>query len=317
MRKLTNSSRENRHASLTHANSTRSLNLARFAWISIAASVLTMALKFGAFLLTGSVSLLSDALESIVNLIAAIVALIALKIADSPADERYTFGRSKAEYFSAGIEGAMVFVAAAAIIFSAIQRIIQPAPLDNVGIGLLVSAIAALINGATGLILLRTGRTHSSPTLIADGKHLLTDVITTIGVIIGVLLVTATHWILLDPIVAILVALNIIWIGIGLIRSAMAGLLDAALPDEENEQIITVLRTFMSDTATFHGLQTRQSGRVRFVRVDVQVPGSWTVAEGHSFGEEIEAAIRHQLPETHVTVHVEPIEDPSSYEDIP
>lgn len=317
MRKLTNSSRENRHASLAHTNSTRSLNLARFAWISIAASVLTMALKFGAFLLTGSVSLLSDALESIVNLIAAIVALIALKIADRPADERYTFGRSKAEYFSAGIEGAMVFVAAAAIIFSAIQRIIQPAPIDNVGIGLLVSVIATLINGATGLILLRTGRTHSSPTLIADGKHLLTDVITTIGVIIGVLLVTATNWILLDPIVAILVALNIIWIGIGLIRSAMAGLLDAALPDEENEQIITVLRTFMSDTATFHGLQTRQSGRVRFVRVDVQVPGSWTVAEGHSFGEEIEAAIRNQLPETRVTVHVEPIEDPSSYEDIP
>lgn len=294
-----------------------SVSLTRFAWLSIAAALTTMALKYGAYLLTGSVSLLSDALESIVNLVAAIVALVALKVAGRPADSRYTFGRSKAEYFSAAIEGAMIFVAAAAIIVSAIDRLIHPALLEQVGLGLVISSIAALINGAVGIVLLRTGTRTSSPTLKADGKHLLTDVVTTAGVIIGVIIVAATGWIQLDPIVAILVALNIIVIGIGLVRSSMAGLLDAALPEEENQLIISVLRERMNPTTTFHGLQTRQSGRKRYVRVDAQVPGEWTVARGHAFGEELEDAIRAVLPDAEVTVHMEPIEDPRSYADIP
>ena len=293
------------------------VNLALFAWISIATALGTMALKFGAFLLTGSVGLLSDALESIVNLVAAIVALIALKAADRPADSRFTFGRSKAEYFSAALEGAMIFVAAAAIVWSSVERILHPRPLENVGWGLAVSIIAAVLNGVVGALIVRVGKKHSSPTLQADGKHLITDVITTVGVVIGVTLVAITDWQVLDPIVAILAAVNIFFIGIGLIRSSLAGLMDVTLPPEENAQIVKVLTTFASENVTFHGLQTRQSGRKRYVRVDAQVPGAWTVARGHEFGEEIEAAIEALLPETYVTVHVEPIEDPRSYEDIP
>ena len=293
------------------------MNLTRYAWLSIAVAVLTIALKAGAYMLTGSVGLLSDALESIVNLVAAIVALIALKIASRPADSRYTFGRSKAEYFSAAIEGAMIFVAAAAIIWAAVGRLLHPQPLENVGIGLAVSVAATALNGVTGTVLVRAGKLHSSPTLVADGKHLLTDVVTTLGVLVGVLLVAVTSWLPLDPIVAILVAINIIWIGIGLVRSALAGLLDATLPEPENQTIINVLAGFASETVSFHGLQTRQSGRKRYVRVDAQVPGAWTVARGHEFGEEIEAAIEAQLDNCFVTVHIEPIEDVRSYEDIP
>lgn len=291
--------------------------LTRFAWMSIAAALATMSLKFLAYALTDSVSFLSDALESIVNLVAAVVALIALSVADRPANSRYTFGRSKAEYFSAAIEGTMIFVAAAAIIASAIRRLITPLPLDNVGSGLAVSLAAAGINAAVGIVLLRTGKRQHSPTLTADGQHLLTDVITTAGVLIGVMLVEITGWILLDPLVAIAVAANIIVIGIKLIHTSLAGLLDATLPDEENQKIIEILRSFTRPTITFHGLQTRQSGRLRFVRVDAQVPGAWSVSHGHTFGEEIEQAIKAELPGAYVTIHIEPIEDPRSYEDIP
>lgn len=303
--------------SLAEPSAAKPVNLTCFAWLSIAAALVTMGLKYGAYLLTGSVSLLSDALESIVNLVAAIVALIALRVAGRPADSRYTFGRSKAEYFSAAIEGTMIFVAAAAIIVSAIDRLIHPAPLEQVGLGLAISTVAAAINGTVGIILLRIGIRTSSPTLKADGKHLLTDVITTAGVIIGVIIVALTGWTQLDPIVAIIVALNIIVIGIGLVHSSMAGLLDAALPEEENQRIIAVLRERISPTTTFHGLQTRQSGRKRYVQVDAQVPGEWTVARGHAFGEELEEAISAVLPDADVIVHVEPIEDPRSYADIP
>ncbi|MCI7551358.1 MAG: cation diffusion facilitator family transporter [Actinomycetaceae bacterium] len=299
------------------SQSTPQPDLSRFAWLSLSAAVLTIVLKVAAYWLTDSVSLLSDAMESVVNLVAAIVALIALKLAARPADSRYTFGRSKAEYFSAAIEGAMIFGAAALIIHSSVLRLLNPIPITNVGIGLAVSVIAAAVNGAVGIILIRAGKRNSSPTLEADGKHLLTDVITTAGVIFGVVLVALTGWDRLDPIVAILVAINIIWIGIGLIRSALSGLMDVTLPDHENQAIIDILARFTSENVTFHGLQTRQSGQLRFVRVDVQVPGAWTVAQGHAFGEEIEDAVRERLPGSFVTVHVEPIEDPQSYEDIP
>lgn len=297
---------------------THSADLSRFAWLSIAAAIVTITLKAGAYWVTGSVSLLSDAMESVVNLVAAIVALIALKLAASPANSRYTFGRSKAEYFSAAIEGAMIFGAAALIIFAAIQRLITPVEVENAGIGVLIAFIASLVNGATAIVLLRAGKKHRSPTLVADGKHLLTDIITSVGVIIGVVLVWITDWHILDPIVAILVALNIIWMGVGLMRHSVAGLLDATLPHDENQTIVEILRENMvAGTVTFHGLQTRQAGQIRHIKVDVQVPGSWTVKEGHDFSTEIESQILAKLPESNILIHVEPIDDPESYADIP
>ncbi|WP_124055066.1 cation diffusion facilitator family transporter [Arcanobacterium ihumii] len=296
---------------------TEKVNLTKFAWLSIAAAIVTIAMKVGAYLLTGSVSLLSDAMESVVNLVAAIVALYALKLAAKPADSHYTYGRSKAEYFSAAIEGSMIFGAAALILFVSVQRLFSPIPLENLGIGLIVSSFTTVINGLVGIYLLRSGQKYSSPTLVADGKHLLTDVVTTVGVILGVCLVKMTNLEILDPIVAILVGFNIIWIGTGLIRNSLAGLLDVTLPKEENKEIVAILKSFRSETISFHGLQTRQAGRLRFVRVDVQVPGVWTVREGHNFAHQVEAKIEEKFPQTAVTIHVEPIEDPASYDDIP
>lgn len=293
-------------------------DLSKFAWLSIGAAVFTIALKAGAYWVTGSISLLSDAMESVVNLVAAIVALIALKLAAKPANERYTFGRSKAEYFSAAIEGAMIFGAAALIIFAAIQRFITPAPVENIGLGVIISVIAGLVNAGTGLILLRAGKHYHSPTLVADAKHLFTDIITSVGVIIGVVLVMLTEWHMLDPIVAILVALNIIWVGYGLTKDAIAGLMDVTLPDEENQAIIDILHSHtVPGQQSFHGLQTRGAGRNRHIRFDAQVPGTWTVKEGHDYAEMLEFEISNVLNGSHIYVHIEPIEDPKSYDDIP
>ncbi|XCB29762.1 cation diffusion facilitator family transporter [Arcanobacterium hippocoleae] len=296
----------------------KSADLTRFAWISIAAAIVTIATKLGAYLLVGSVSLLSDAMESVVNLVAAVVALVSLKIAAKPADSSFTFGRSKAEYFSAAVEGAMIFGAAALILFSAIERILHPVTLNNFGIGLLISAISAGVNLIVGIYLIRSGQKYSSPALTADGKHLLTDVITTAGVLLGVALIWLTGWEILDPIFAVAVALNIIYIGIGLIRTALAGLLDVTLPSAENTTIIEILHTFQKDgVITFHGLQTRVSGRARYVNLDMQVPDDWTVKAGHDLAMQIEAAIQNALENCEVAIHIEPISDPASYEDIP
>lgn len=292
--------------------------LTTFAWLSIGAAVVTIALKTGAYFLTGSVSLLSDAMESVVNLVAAIVALIALTLAAKPASSRYTFGRSKAEYFSAAIEGAMIFGAASLIIFAAIQRLLNPQPVDSLGIGLLISALAAVINGAVGYYLVRIGKKYRSITLEADGKHLLTDLVTSAGVIVGLLLVMLTDWHFLDPIIAILVALNIIRMGVQLLSTSVAGLLDVTLPTEENQQIIKILQGHVKkDKISFHGLQTRQAGRHRFINVDLQVPGKWSVTQGHDLALVIEAEINAALSDSTIVIHVEPIEDASSYEDIP
>lgn len=291
--------------------------LTTFAWLSIGAAVATIGMKVVAFFLTGSVGLLSDAMESLVNLVAAVIALIALYLAGKPANSRFTYGRSKAEYFSAGIEGGMIFIAAAAIIFTAIYRILHPQPLESLGVGMLVSVGASLLNAAVGIILIRAGKRHRSPTLTADGKHLLTDVITSVGVVIGVALVAATHWEILDPIVAILVGLNITFTGYKLVISSLAGLMDAALPDEANERLVEVLATFQSEDVRFHGLQTRQSGRDSYANVDLLVPGSWSVAQGHRKAEEVSAAMTKAIDGLRVLIHVEPIEDPLSYEDIP
>ncbi|MEE1619458.1 cation diffusion facilitator family transporter [Brachybacterium sp. J153] len=293
------------------------VDLTRFAWLSIAAAVLTISLKAGAWLMTGSVGLLSDAAESVVNLVAAVVALIALRVAIRPATERFLYGRAKAEYFSAAVEGVMIFLAAAVILVTSVERFLNPQPLQNVGWGLAISVVASLINGGVALVLLRAGRTHNSITLRADGKHLMTDVVTSAGVLFGVGLVVLTGWDRLDPIVAFAVGVNIIVTGIGLISESVSGLLDKALPDEENEVIADILRRRTDGTVTFHGLQTREAGQEKYMNVHVLVPDEWTVKQGHDYIEELEHELMRAMPTLTVLTHLEPISDPASYEDIP
>jgi len=292
-------------------------DLSKYAWLSIAAAIVTIALKTGAWLLTGSVGLLSDAAESVVNLVAAVVALIALRVAALPATDRFTYGRTKAEYFSALLEGVMIFIAAAVILVTAVERFLHPRPLENVGIGLVVSMVAAALNGAVALVLLRVGRRHRSMTLVADGHHLMTDVVTSVGVLVGVGLVALTGWERLDPIVAFAVGVNIVVTGSRLISESANGLLDVTIPSEENERITAILRARTTPETRFHGLQTRVSGRERHATVHVLVPDDWTVHRGHALIEEIEAELRAAVPGLIVLSHLEPINDPASYEDIP
>jgi cation diffusion facilitator family transporter len=289
--------------------------LTKYAWLSIAAAVVTIALKTGAYLLTGSVGLLSDAAESVVNLVAAVIALVALTVAAKPADANHHYGHGKAEYFSAAIEGLMIFVAAAFIIVSAVQRLIDPQPLESLGIGLLITVIATAVNGAVGLLLIRVGNRHRSATLVADGKHLMTDVWTSAGVIVGVGLVAVTGWLPLDALVAIAVAINILVTGARLVWSSTSALLDAAMTPDDVATVVAVLDRHRSDTVDFHGLQTRESGRTRFVSVHVLVPGAWTVQEAHDLVEVVEDDLCAALEHLEVTTHVEPREDDRSYAD--
>ena len=295
----------------THAN------LARFAWLSIAAAVVTIGLKSGAWLLTGSVGLLSDAAESVVNLVAAVVALFMLRLAAKPADEDHHFGHTKAEFFSAAVEGGMIFVAALAIIVSSVNRFLHPQPLENIGIGLLISVVASAVNGGVAFVLLRAGRRYKSMTLKADGKHLMTDVWTSAGVVVGVLLVALTGWERLDPIIAFAVGVNIIVAGFRLVAESTSGLLDRTLPDEENAEIVAVLLTYTTDDVKFHGLRTRSAGRFGFATFDALVPGSWSVRKAHDLVEVIEADIHAVAPDLDLRIHIEPREDPRAYGDHP
>ncbi|MBK9740025.1 MAG: cation transporter [Actinobacteria bacterium] len=289
--------------------------------MSIAAALVTIALKSAAYLLTGSVGLLSDALESVVNLVAAVVALVALKVAARPADANHHYGHGKAEYFSAGAEGVMIFVAAVLIIVSAVQRLLNPQALEELGVGLLITLVATAVNGVVGFLVLRAGRQHRSITLVADGKHLLTDVWTSVGVIVGVGLVAITGWLPLDALVAIGVAINILWTGFGLVRRSLDGLMDHALPLAQEGQVQEVLRGIVAEhpkgELEFHAIQTREAGRSRFVSMHVLVPGDWTVTKGHDLLEHVEQSIVEVLPDVHVHTHLEPREDPRSYEDTP
>jgi cation diffusion facilitator family transporter len=280
--------------------------LTKFAWLSIAAAVLTIGLKSGAYLLTGSVGLLSDAAESGVNLVAAVVALIALHIAARPADKNHNFGHGKAEYFSAGIEGLMIFVAAGFILVSAVQRFLHPAALESVGLGLAISAVATAVNGGVGLLLLRAGAAHRSVTLTADGKHLLTDVWTSFGVIIGVLLVGLTGWQRLDPIVAAVVGVNILVTGFRLVSQSVTSLLGAAMPAKDLARVNTVLDRMRTADIDFTDIRTRESGRQRFISLTVLVPANWTVERGHALADDVEVAIAMNLPDTDVQTHIEP-----------
>ena len=292
-------------------------SLERFAWLSVAAALATIGLKTLAWWVTGSVGLLSDALESIVNLAAALLALSMLRLAASPPDEEHPYGFSKAEYLAAGIEGALIVLAAAGILLTALPRLVQPEPLDAPVLGLVLTTAATAINLGVGLLLIRVGRREHSITLEADGQHLMTDVWTSAGVIVGVALVFATGWLRLDPLVALAVAAHIIWTGVGLVRRSASGLLDAAIPQADRDSIQEIFALYARrDGVAFHAFRTRRAAKRRFVSFHLLVPDRWSVARAHDLSEEIEARIRAVVPNVSVFTHIEPISDPASYEDV-
>lgn len=292
-------------------------SLTRFAWLSIGAAAATISLKAVAYYLTGSVGLLSDAIESLVNLAGAMTALFMLTIAARPADESHVYGHSKAEYFASLVEGLLILSAAAGIVSAAINRLVQPQELQGLGIGLGVSVSASLINLIVAQILMKEGKKRNSITLEADAQHLMTDVWTSIGVIGGVAIAGITGWNTLDPILAIAVALNIVWTSGQLLRRSVSGLMDAALPEPEQKLIQDVMAKYREKGVNFHALRTRQAAARRFISVHILVPGDWTVHDAHHLAEDFESDIRTAMGGV-VTVftHLEPVEDEVSMEDI-
>lgn len=285
-------------------------DLTRYAWLSIATSLTTLGLKMAAFLATNSVGLLSDALESIVNLVAACLALAMLRLAQSPPDDGHEFGHEKAEYFSSGAEGGLILVAALGIIASAVGRFLHPVDLTDLGVGSLLSATATLLNGVVAVVLIRAGKRHGSVTLSADGHHLLSDVWTSLALLVGIGLIALTGRAILDPVAACLAALAIGFTGLRLIRQAFSGLLDASLSKEERLAIETALDYLPGLGAGYNALQTRRSGQAAFVQLHVLVPGDWTVSRGHQLLDDVEASIRKVIPGVRVITHLEPQEVP-------
>lgn len=290
-------------------------SLKRYAWLSIGAALATITLKGVAWWMTDSVGLLSDAIESIVNLVGAVVALWMLTLAAMPADDDHAFGHGKAEYFSSGFEGLLIVVAALIIAYAAAERLFDPRPLQAVGMGLLASVAASVINFMTARTLMAVGHEHHSITLEADAHHLMADVWTSAGVISGVALVWLTGWLWLDPVIALVVAANVARTGWMLMRRSADGLMDAALPPEEIGKIESLLADYRAQGLDFHALRTRQAGSRAFVSLHVLVPGRWTVQLGHDWLERIESDIRRLLPRAHVITHLEPLEDPLSMAD--
>ncbi|WHU48884.1 cation diffusion facilitator family transporter [Gordonia sp. L191] len=289
-------------------------DLTRYALLSIVTAIVVIIMKLLAWRVSGSVGLLSDALESLVNLAAAVAAFLALRVVARPADAEHNFGHSKAEYFSAVFEGVLIIAAAVAIVVAAAERLAHPAELDSVGLGLVISVVATVLNGAVAVLLLRAGKRYRSMTLEADGKHLLTDVWTTVGVVVGVFLVMVTGWQPLDSIVAILVAINIVFVGGRLVWRSGDGLLDAALPAADLVKISGVLDRFRSEKVDFHDIRTREAGHERFVQLHMLVPGEWTIDRGHDLVEAVEDELHATLDHLRVTIHLEPIDDPRAYE---
>jgi cation diffusion facilitator family transporter len=281
----------------------------RMAFLSIATSIVTIVLKFGAWYLTHSVSLWSDALEAFVNLAAGLVALGALTLAHQPADERHRFGHDKAEYFASGVEGALIFFAAAAIIYTAVQRFLHPQPLEHLGLGVAVAALAGVANFATAQTMLKVARQHDSITIEADAKHLLTDVWTSVGVLGGLVVVMLMpSWAILDPIMAVAVALHILFTGFDLMRRSADGLMDAALPSGEVREAERAITAELPQGTSWHALRTRKAGSRRFVEFHLLVPGAMTVDESHRLCDRIESALMDKLARATVTIHVEPQE---------
>ncbi|MGH7926880.1 MAG: cation diffusion facilitator family transporter [Candidatus Binatia bacterium] len=292
------------------------VSLTKYAWLSICAALATIALKAAAYYITGSVGLLSDALESIVNLVAALIALATLVVAARPADEMHAFGYSKAEYFSSGFEGALIVLAAASIVWTAIPRLIAPQPLEHVGIGLAVSVLAAILNFVVARLLLDAGEKYRSVTLEADAHHLMTDVWTSAGIVVGIGIVVLTGWMRLDPIIALVVAMNIVWTGGRLLRRSVLGLLDVTLPPAAQEAIKQVLSRYEAEGIHYHALRTRHAGSRSFISFHVLVPGDWTVQRGHDLLEQVEREICAAIPGATVFTHLEPIGDPAAWQDI-
>jgi len=299
---------------MTAAEASSQRTLVRMMLLSVAAAVATIALKLVAAAITGSVGFLSDALESVVNLVAALVGLWAVRLAARPPDLGHHFGHGKAEYLSAAVEGALIFVAAGAILWTSVQRLLDPIPLERPGLGLVLSTGASLVNLAVGVALVRVGRRERSPALSADGRHLLTDVATSAGVLVGVALVAILRWEVLDPIVALLVGINILWTGWRLLQRSVTGLLDAAIAPEDLDLVRDLLDRYRAEgPVDFHELRTRESGRQRFVYVHLLVPDDWTVKRGHDLAEALTDDIATVLPGARSFVHIEPIGDPASY----
>jgi cation diffusion facilitator family transporter len=290
-------------------------SLTRYAWLSIAAAILTMGLKLLAWRLTGSVGLLSDALESLVNLGGAVMALLMLRIAVQPPDDDHAYGHSKAEYFSSGFEGMLIFIAGGLIIWQAVPSLFNPHPLQHAWIGLAVSAAAAVVNLVVAQILKKAGSQHRSITLEADSHHLMTDVWTSVGILIGVALVAMTGWRVLDPLIAIAVALNILWTGFKLLRESADGLMDAAWNDNDLRTLDAVLKEFSDASVQFHAIRTRRAAAQRFASFHLLVPGAWSVQQAHELAERVEGRLSELMPGVTAISHIEPIEDPASYAD--
>lgn len=296
----------------------RMQDLSRYGWLSVAAAVATIALKFAGYFITDSVGLLSDAAESFVNLVAAIVAVVVLKVIARPADRDHEFGHSKAEYFSAGIEGAMIFVAAGFIIYSAVLRLMDPRPIEELGLGLVVTILASVINALVALVLLRAGKKHKSIALVADSKHLMTDVWTSAGVLAAVVAVWLTEWWWLDPVIAIGVAVNILFTGRALVLEAGGGLMDRAMEGEDREDVDRILTKHRDPERMIdvHEIRTRVSGRQQFIEFHVLVPGAWSVNVGHEVLTQMEDELKERFPGVHISSHLEPIEDERAYGDV-
>jgi cation diffusion facilitator family transporter len=292
-------------------------HLVKFALLSIAAALITIFLKAAAYYLTGSVGLLSDAFESIVNLIGAIMTLAMIKVASLPPDKEHPYGHSKAEYFSSSVEGLLILLASVGIAYAAVSRLIDPKPLEKVGIGLVVSTAASLVNLGVSMILLRAGKRHNSIALEADARHLMTDVWTSAGVIAGVALVGFTGLNILDPIVALIVAANIVWTAISLLKRSVEGLMDISLPKEDQQKIESIMQIYRNRGIGFHALRTRQAAAMRFVTVHMLVPGDWTVHDAHHIAEDFERNVSIILGEASVTAHIEPADDEISMDDVP
>jgi cation diffusion facilitator family transporter len=310
---LTPVPKANKHPSPWSFNRSK---LTRYAWLSILAAILTIGLKLFAYLLTNSVGLLSDAMESGVNLVAAVMALAMLSVAARPPDEEHAFGHSKAEYFASGVEGTLILVAAASIMWTAIERFLTPRPIQELGLGLGLSLLASLINFGVATVLLHAGRRNQSITLEADARHLMTDVWTSGGVLLALGAVALTKWQVLDPLIAIGVAINIVWSGVGLVRRSVLGLMDTGIPATDRATVIRILNEQSEHGVQYHDLRTRQAGANQFISVHVLVPGKWTVQRGHNVLEHIESEIRTALPLAVVSTHLEPVEDPAAWEDV-
>jgi cation diffusion facilitator family transporter len=286
-----------------------------YAWLAVAAAVATITLKLGAYLTTGSVAILSDALESLVNLVTSIIALIVLTIAARPADEEHAYGHTKAEYFASGFEGAFILLAAGSIATTSVMRLINPVPLDAVATGLAVTAIATLINFMVARSLSGAADRFRSIALESGARHLMVDVWTSVGVVLGVGVADVTGWVRLDPLIALAVAVNIVRTGFQLIRRSLLGLLDTSLPEDVRQEIIKLVEERCGEGVQYHALRTRQAGAWAFISLHVLVPGEWSVKRGHDLLEDLEERIRETVPNCTVFTHLEPVEDPLSWQD--